>query len=136
MRVAVHTGRRWVKLAAMVTIAAPMLGFAREPVAKSWGAALSRLKPVFHENSSTKPEITGKVVTGYQGWFGAEGDGSGLGWWHYGGAKFGPGRCNFEMWPPMVEADDDEKFGSPFSHDDEKRASCCPRPRPELAGDV
>lgn len=58
----------------------------RGPVAQTWTEAFERLGPIAgappREN---RPELEGKVVTGYQGWFGAEGDGSGMGWRHYGG---------------------------------------------------
>src|SRR5579872_7501911 len=39
--------------------------------------------------------LTGKVVCGYQGWFAANGDGSGRGWRHYASRrKFEPGSCS------------------------------------------
>ena len=44
--------------------------------------------------------MTGKVLCGYQGWFTAEGDGSGRGWFHYGGrGGFKPGNCSIDLWP-------------------------------------
>jgi hypothetical protein len=63
--------------------------------------------------------LTGKVVCGYQGWFAAEGDGSGRGWRHYRARnRFQPGSCAIDLWPEMSELDADEKFATPFQHSD------------------
>jgi hypothetical protein len=63
--------------------------------------------------------ITGKVVTGYQGWFRCEGDGSNNGWHHYGAkGKFEPGFAGIEMWPDVSELTPEEKFATPFRHAD------------------
>ena len=63
--------------------------------------------------------ITGKVVTGYQGWFRCEGDGSNNGWHHYAaGGKFEPGHSGIEMWPDVSELSAEEKFATPFRHAD------------------
>lgn len=44
------------------------------------------------------------AMTGYQGWFNAEGDGSGLGWKHYEKAgKFSPGYSSVDLWPDVSE---------------------------------
>jgi hypothetical protein len=59
-------------------------------------------------------ELAGKVVAGYQGWFAPAGDGSGLEWVHYGGRRFGPGHCTFDLWPDLSEFGADEKFATPF----------------------
>lgn len=67
--------------------------------------------------------LEGKIVCGYQGWFRAEGDGSGLGWVHYGpGRKFGPGNCSFDIWPDLSEFAPEERFPSPFRFADGKTA--------------
>ena len=94
----------------------------RGPVAKNWDEAFARLAPV-GKQLSTKPELKGKVVTGYQGWFGSEGDGSGLGWKHYGGKDLGPGRCSFDLWPDMSELGEDERFPTKFQNPDGSTAS-------------
>jgi len=63
--------------------------------------------------------MTGKVLCGYQGWFTAEGDGSGRGWFHYGArGGFKPGSCSIDLWPDVGELGNDEKFPTPFRHAD------------------
>lgn len=48
--------------------------------------------------------LDGLVMAGYQGWFNAEGDGSGLGWKHYAkNGEFRPGACSVDMWPDVSE---------------------------------
>ncbi|MBR4749948.1 MAG: xylosidase/arabinosidase [Abditibacteriota bacterium] len=48
--------------------------------------------------------IPGKVMCGYQGWFAAEGDGYGRGWYHYqGGRGFTPESLTIDMWPDTSE---------------------------------
>lgn len=59
--------------------------------------------------------LTGKVVCGYQGWFGVPGDGSGRGWVHLGrGGKFAPGACNIEIWPDVSELPKEDRFPTDF----------------------
>jgi len=61
--------------------------------------------------------LDGMVVCGYQGWFRAEGDGSGNGWFHYsGGGKFEPTNTHIEMWPDMSEFGTDERFPTPLRY--------------------
>lgn len=46
----------------------------------------------------------GLVMTGYQGWFNAEGDGADRGWYHYQkNGKFEPGSTSVDMWPDVSE---------------------------------
>lgn len=59
--------------------------------------------------------LTGKVVTGYQGWFGVPGDGAARGWVHLGrGGKFAPGACNIEIWPDLSELPKEDRFPTDF----------------------
>lgn len=92
-------------------------GAAHAEVAKTWEEAFARVTPIASQ-SPGKGELRGLVVAGYQGWFGAEGDGSGLGWKHYGGKNLGPGKCSFDLWPDMREMDDDERYPTAFNHAD------------------
>jgi len=70
----------------------------------------AKVKPV----SAASNSLEGKILCGYQGWFNAEGDGANLGWKHYGGGKFGPGRCSVDYWPDLTEFGADEKFPTAF----------------------
>ena len=62
--------------------------------------------------------LAGKVMVGYQGWFFAPGDGYSDHWIHWGPGEFRPGKTTVEMWPDMAEADEDEKYPTPFKHKD------------------
>lgn len=65
------------------------------------------------------PELRGRVVTGYQGWFTARGDGFGLNFNHWGvGGDFTHGKVTIDMWPDMSEYDEDEKYPTDFKHAD------------------
>ncbi|MCU0752186.1 MAG: glycoside hydrolase family 71/99-like protein [Akkermansiaceae bacterium] len=69
--------------------------------------------------------LTGKVMCGYQGWFGTPGDGQGLGWRHYNSqktGKFEPGHAGIEFWPDMSEFGPRERFNTPFRHADGRTA--------------
>lgn len=62
-------------------------------------------------------ELRGKVFCGYQGWFSAPGDGTGLGFDNYNyGGLFRPGVCVIDYWPEVSEFDDDEKYPTDFRH--------------------
>ncbi len=70
--------------------------------------------------SNPATSIIGKVLTGYQGWFNSDSDGSNLDWKHYKTASgaFEPGEVTIDFWPDMSEADEDEKYATPFFHKD------------------
>lgn len=88
------------------------------------GEALAFLKA--YDGSGTeraevvdRTTLVGKVVAGYQGWFTAEGDGSGRGWFHYGKrGEFGPGRCTIDLWPDVSELGPEERFATDFRQAD------------------
>ncbi len=59
--------------------------------------------------------LTGKIMCGYQGWFGAPGDGSKLKRWiHWGTNAMSPGTATVDLWPDMSELDPDEQFFTGF----------------------
>ena len=68
--------------------------------------------------------LKGKVVCGYQGWFITPGDGSGMGWFHWGkpfaapSDEFEPGICSIDMWPDMTEYKKEDKVPTSFKHAD------------------
>ncbi|MEI6178300.1 MAG: glycoside hydrolase family 71/99-like protein [Verrucomicrobiota bacterium] len=67
--------------------------------------------------------LTGKVMCGYQGWFAAQGDGCGRGWYHWNGKDgFKPGSCKIDLWPDVSELDADERYATPFKHADGRPA--------------
>lgn len=67
-------------------------------------------------------------MAGYQGWFVAHDDGSGLGWTHYGAGhvprgssqprRFAPGSAVIDLWPDMAEAGRTERYPTDFRHAD------------------
>lgn len=56
-----------------------------------------------HSPTSRYPTYEGRIMCGYQGWFRAEGDGSGRGWVHYGAGQFDSNHCSVELWPEETE---------------------------------
>lgn len=62
--------------------------------------------------------LNNKVMAGYQGWFAAEGDGSGVGWRHWGRGsnKPGPDAVTIDYWPDMREYEADELFNTNFTY--------------------
>lgn len=74
-------------------------------------------------NGVDRRTLTGKVMCGYQGWFAAEGDGAGRGWYHWAGRNgFKPGSCKIDMWPDVSEFDPDERYPTEFRLADGKPA--------------
>lgn len=57
-----------------------------------------------HSQTSNFPSYEGRVMCGYQGWFRAEGDGSGQGWAHYSErGPLTPGTLHPDFWPDVSE---------------------------------
>ena len=66
------------------------------------------------DNSS----LYNKVMTGYQGWFLAKGDGYEPGFIHWGGVDQTPPRATVDLWPDLSEFDEDETFPTNFRYAD------------------
>ena len=74
-----------------------------------------------HGKTTTFPSYKGLVMAGYQGWFRAEGDGSGEGWNHYGrGGKFDYDKVTIDFWPDV--ADYEKTYKTSFMHANGKAA--------------
>ena len=111
--------RRELLLALIVGGCVASVAVGKEPpVSREEAYAELRLAEPIAEADRAKPGgLAGRVVTGYQGWFRAEGDGSGLGFHHYRkGRTFEPGNCTIDFWPDLTEFDDDERFPTAFRH--------------------
>lgn len=75
------------------------------------------------EKGVDRSTLTGKIMCGYQGWFAAEGDGCGRGWYHWSGRDgFKPGSCKIDLWPDVSELDPDERYNTGFAHADGRPA--------------
>lgn len=64
--------------------------------------------------------LNNKIMAGYQGWFGAPGDGSGYSWIHWARSGATPDQDNitFDMWPDLREYEEDELFATNFVYSD------------------
>lgn len=79
-----------------------------------------------------RPEITGRAVVGYQGWFRAEGDGSGLGFRHYDQrGRFEPGQCSVDCWPDVSELGPGARHATAFRKGDGSAAEVFSSADPE-----
>lgn len=113
------------------TLMAPAVGSAAtnalgNPASMDRQAVIDRTMLPF--SGSSKPGVntktlTGKVMSGYQGWFNAPDDGAGQGWSHWSSrGRFEPGACKIDLWPDVAELDADERFATPFVHSDGRPA--------------
>lgn len=103
-------------------------------VAQDWGnpSGMDRQSVIEHTMRPYKGEshpgvetqtLAGKVMCGYQGWFGAPTDGGDRGWTQWGGRNgFQPGSCCIDLWPDVSELDPEERFATQFMHEDGRPA--------------
>src|SRR5580658_2257514 len=70
--------------------------------------------------------LDGKVMCGYQGWFGAEGDGENAEWkwrhWKKHDGAFADGNAKVDLWPDVSELGPDERFATGFKLADGRAA--------------
>ena len=70
-----------------------------------------------HGKNTKYNSYKGLVMAGYQGWFRAEGDGSGRGWGHYGrNGKFDAEHNTIDFWPDVTEYK--KKYKTNFKYPD------------------
>ena len=62
--------------------------------------------------------LNNKIMAGYQGWFGAPGDGSDYGWIHWARGMPNPDNMTVDMWPDIREYDADELYPTSFVYED------------------
>ena len=114
--------QRLITLLAVVAVPLWASPASAKAPAVSLAEAYAELRPAAAPTGTPagKPNgLQGRVVAGYQGWFRAEGDGSGLGFHHYEkGGKFEPSSCSVDLWPDLSEFDEDEKYPTAFRHAD------------------
>jgi len=114
----------------LLGISCAMLCLGVQVLAEDWGdpntmdraQVIERTMRPYNGASNTGVDaktLHGKVMCGYQGWFGAEGDGIGRGWYHWAGrGGFKPGSCNIDLWPDVSELNPDERYPTQFKHAD------------------
>lgn len=106
-----------VGVGALVLCAAGAEGAPRRKTTRQ--QAIDRMKPYAgkHVRGVDTSTMHKKVMCGYQGWFSAQGDGTGQRWDHYSsGGRFEPGHCSIDLWPDVSELDADEKYVTSFKH--------------------
>ena len=118
----------------LIVLAAVMAGMQRTGRAEDWGdvSTMDRqavvektMRPYAGQSNAgvDAKTLTGKVMCGYQGWFAAEGDGVGRGWYHWAGPRgFGPGSCKIDLWPDVSELDAEERYATAFRMGDGRAA--------------
>jgi hypothetical protein len=90
--------------------------------ATTWAQVEARLRP--YEGPTAPGDwqegLEGRLFTGYQGWFNAEGDGSNQGWVHFsrGRKSFNAENVAVEMWPDMTELSPQERYPTGFRYAD------------------
>lgn len=92
-----------------------LLGIAQWSKAAAFDPLQPYVGPIIRDVNTTT--LTGKVMTGYQGWFNAAGDGANLGWTHWARNKnkqFGPSNVTIDLWPDVSEYSEDELFETGF----------------------
>ncbi len=95
------------------------------PVLLPMFAAILTVSVVGADESSDAPvncqTLTGKVMCGYQGWFRADGDGTGIGWKHWTqntSRPPAPDNLTVDLWPDLSEYGDDECYRVDLKHAD------------------
>lgn len=107
------------------------------PPRRNFGGGLPTLLLLLTTLAFTGPavatEITGKAISGYQGWFRTPDDGSDNGWFHYSGrGGFRPGNAGIELWPDVSELPEHARVDTAFRHADGSVAQVFSSVSPEV----
>ncbi len=95
----------------------------QSPLASGWTSVHALLtpppSPLVPTDATDPSSLDGKIMAGYQGWFVAKGDGTGLDWTHYGtgprnARHFEPGAATIDLWPDLTEAGKSERYPTAF----------------------
>ena len=82
-----------------------------------FGCAVSIQAQSKHSPASNFPTYEGRIMCGYQGWFRAEGDGSGEGWTHYSEhGQLSAATLHPDFWPEVSEYA--KTYATPFTNKD------------------
>lgn len=108
LRAQLREGRLTVERALLWTTPPPLF---TQSTAQPWFGAYTGPS----RSDVDRSTLDGKVLCGYQGWFGAPHDGSGGGYIHWGRDSFrlGPGLFTVDMWPDLAEYDPADLFAVP-----------------------
>ena len=84
----------------------------------AWSLAIASVpsRPELDNTLPPHPELSGRLLCGYQGWFSTPADGSGLGWTHYGFDR--PDSAHIDLWPDVSDLEPDELHDTPLRQSD------------------
>ena len=117
--IATATGQTIERAALKMPAFAPAINQTNKGLIQNDGSAANVRAP-YHgpvvKGVNTKT-LTGKVMCGYQGWFGAPGDGSSEQAWRHWTKNRGPladGNAKIDLWPDVSELDANQRFPTGF----------------------
>lgn len=106
----------------MVVVSVSLVSGAAEPTLEArWSQVIGEMATYTGESVKgvDRSTLTGKIVTGYQGWFSTPNDGFDVGWKHYRSREgFKPGACTIDYWPHTAEFDPKLLEATPFKKAD------------------
>lgn len=106
-------------IATLILVGLCMPASAADPA--DFEAAVAEMKPFDGptEKGVDTTTLKGKIVTGYQGWFGTPNDGFNQSFKHYEQqGRFEPGSCTIDYWPHTADFPEDARVPTPFTKKD------------------
>jgi hypothetical protein len=117
---------RPLKILAIVSLAFAMDAACRTGVTQTPPAVAFPAPPAVVATAVDPSTLDGKLMFGYQGWFGCPGDGSPSGDWEHwfgGGAAAGVATLRVDMWPDVSELSAEERCSTPLTLPDRQPAA-------------